>query len=116
MNYQSYGTPLQEQEDWPKIWSANHTQPLMVVESGFPYPFQFLYFDGPKENWLFAENASRFFGDGRVDQIQHFVLHVFHLPVLFGVSLGYARFALFICALFIILHFIGQVNLFYARF
>ena len=64
MNYQSYGTPLQEQEDWPKIWSANHTQPLMVVESGFPYPFQFLYFDGPKENWLFAENASRFFGDG----------------------------------------------------
>lgn len=64
MNYQSYGTPLQEQEDWPKVWSASHTQPLMVVESGFPYSFQFLYFDGPKENWLFAENASRFFGDG----------------------------------------------------
>lgn len=73
MNYQSYGTPLQEQEDWPKIWSADHQQPLMVVESGFPYPFQFLYFDA-KGNWLFAENASRFFGDGvyraeRVPQI-----------------------------------------------
>lgn len=63
MNYQSYGTPLQEQEDWPKIWAEKHTQPLMVVESGFPYPYQFFYFDGPKGHWLFAENASRFFGD-----------------------------------------------------
>ncbi len=63
MNYQSFGTPLQEQEDWPKIWSAKHTQPLMVVESGFPYPFQYLYFDGPKGHYLCAEHAARYFGD-----------------------------------------------------
>ena len=63
MNYQSFGVPLQEQEDWPKIWSANHTQPLMVVEAGFPYAPQFFYFDGPKGHWLIAEHAARYFGD-----------------------------------------------------
>ncbi len=63
MNYQSFGTPLQEQEDWPKIWSANHSQPLMTVESGFPYPPQFFYFDGPEGYNMTAEHAARFFGD-----------------------------------------------------
>ena len=63
MNYQSFGTPLQEQEDWPKLWSAHHTQPLMVVESGFPYLYQYFYFDGPKGNYMCAEHAARYFGD-----------------------------------------------------
>ena len=47
MNYQSFGTPLQEQEDWPKIWSEKHSQPLVSFESSFPYPLQYTYFDGP---------------------------------------------------------------------
>ena len=63
MNYQSYGTPLQEQEDWPAQWAKGHKQPLMVVESGFPYPGQFERFDGAgtKEH-LGAEQAARYFG------------------------------------------------------
>lgn len=63
MNYQSYGTPLQEQEDWPAQWAKGHVQPLMVVESGYPYPGQFERFDGAgaKEH-LGAEQAARYFG------------------------------------------------------
>lgn len=67
MNYQSFGTPLQEQEDWPKQWSEKHTQPLMVVESAFPYPAQYWHFE--KEGIassgfeLGAEHAARYFGD-----------------------------------------------------
>ena len=64
MNYQSYGTPLQEQEDWPAQWAKSHSQPLMVVESAFPYPDQFRRFDvkgGDKEH-LGAEHAARYFG------------------------------------------------------
>ncbi len=63
MNYQSFGTPLQEQEDWPAQWAAKHTQPLMVVETGFPYPSQFEHFDNPKVGFLTAEHAARYFGD-----------------------------------------------------
>ncbi len=63
MNYQAFGTPLQEQEDWPKQWSAKHTQPLMVVESAFPYPMQFWHFDDEKKGSLGAEHAARYFGD-----------------------------------------------------
>ena len=65
MNYQSMGTPVQEQEDWPKQWAEKHTQPLMVVESGFPFFPQFSHFDGrgPGYTWLVAENAARYFGD-----------------------------------------------------
>lgn len=63
MNYQSFGTPLQEQEDWPKQWSMKHTQPLMVVESAFPYPAQFQHFDNPAAGLLGAEHAARYFGD-----------------------------------------------------
>ena len=63
MNYQSFGTPLQEQEDWPKQWSEKHTQPLMVVESAFPYPAQFSHFDKPELGLLGAEHAARYFGD-----------------------------------------------------
>ena len=63
MNYQSYGTPLQEQEDWPAQWAKGHRQPLMSVESAFPYPWQFQRFDkgGSKEH-LGAEQAARYFG------------------------------------------------------
>ena len=67
MNYQSLGTPLQEQEDWPKQWSEKHTQPLMVVESAFPYPAQFWHFEtgtlSHKGFELGAEHAARYFGD-----------------------------------------------------
>ena len=63
MNYQSYGTPLQEQEDWPKIWSEKHTQPLVSFESSFPYPLQYIYFDGPSGHYMTAEHAARYFGD-----------------------------------------------------
>ncbi len=71
MNYQSLGVPLQEREDWPKQWSERHTQPLMVVETGFPVKGQFLHFDkhkgvGNKKaeyTYLFAEHAARYFGD-----------------------------------------------------
>ena len=64
MNYQSYGTPLQEQEDWPAQWAKGHTQPLMVVESAFPYPGQFQHFDkGGYSNHLAAEHAARYFGE-----------------------------------------------------
>jgi hypothetical protein len=63
MNYQSFGTPLQEQEDWPKQWSTHHTQPLMVVESAFPYPKQLRYFDNENLGTLGAEHAARYFGD-----------------------------------------------------
>ena len=65
MNYQSMGTPVQEQEDWPKQWAEKHTQPLMVVESGFPFFPQFSDFEGrgPGYTWLVAENAARYFGD-----------------------------------------------------
>ncbi len=64
MNYQSYGTPLQEQEDWPAQWAKGHTQPLMVVESAFPYPGQFQHFDkGQYANHLAAEQAARYFGE-----------------------------------------------------
>ncbi len=63
MNYQSFGTPLQEQEDWPKQWSQKHTQPLMVVESAFPYPAQYWHFDKPALGSLAAEHAARYFGD-----------------------------------------------------
>ena len=65
MNYQSMGTPVQEQEDWPKQWAEKHTQPLMVVESNFPFLHQFSRFDapGPGYTWLVAENAARYFGD-----------------------------------------------------
>ena len=63
MNYQSYGTPLQEQADWPAQWAKGHTQPLMSVESAFPYPWQFQHFagGGVKEH-LGAEQAARYFG------------------------------------------------------
>ena len=64
MNYQSYGTPLQEQEDWPAQWAARHVQPLMVMETGFPYPAQFMHFDNPKLGSLIPEHAARYFGDG----------------------------------------------------
>ena len=63
MNYQSYGTPLQEQEDWPAQWAARHTQPLMVMETSFPYPAQFMHFDNPKLGSLIPEHAARYFGD-----------------------------------------------------
>lgn len=63
MNYQSFGTPLQEQEDWPKQWAENHTQPLMVVESAFPYPGQFIHFDNPSLGTIAAEHGARYFGD-----------------------------------------------------
>jgi hypothetical protein len=63
MNYQSFGTPLQEQEDWPRQWSEKHTQPLMVVESAFPYPMQFWHFDNSKLGSLATEHAARYFGD-----------------------------------------------------
>ena len=67
MNYQSFGTPLQEQEDWPKQWSQKHTQPLMVVESGFPYPAQYWHFETGSLSRvgfeLAAEHAARYFGD-----------------------------------------------------
>ena len=63
MNYQSYGTPLQEQADWPAQWARGHRQPLMVVESAFPYPGQFSRFDGSgDEEHLGAEQAARYFG------------------------------------------------------
>ena len=63
MNYQSYGTPLQEQEDWPAQWAKGHKQPLMVVESAFPYPGQFERFDGAgTSEHLGAEQAARYFG------------------------------------------------------
>ncbi len=67
MNYQSLGTPLQEQEDWPKQWSEKHIQPLMVVESAFPFPAQFWHFEtggaGRTGFELGAEHAARYFGD-----------------------------------------------------
>ena len=63
MNYQSFGTPLQEQEDWPKIWSEKHSQPLVSFESSFPYPLQYTYFDGPIGHYMTAEHAARYFGD-----------------------------------------------------
>lgn len=64
MNYQSYGTPLQEQEDWPAQWAKKHVQPLMIVESAFPYPGQFQRFDrGGYANHLGAEQAARYFGE-----------------------------------------------------
>ncbi len=70
MNYQSFGTPLQEQEDWPKQWfedKSGRKQPLMVVESAFPYPGQFWHFGqggfGPIGKVLSAEHAARYFGD-----------------------------------------------------
>lgn len=64
MNYQSFGTPLQEQEDWPKQWSeSERKQPLMVVESAFPYPMQYWHFDNDKLGSLGAEHAARYFGD-----------------------------------------------------
>ncbi len=63
MNYQSLGTPLQEQEDWPRQWSEKHTQPLMVVESAFPYPMQVWHFDDESLGSLAAEHAARYFGD-----------------------------------------------------
>ena len=63
MNYQSYGTPLQEQADWPAQWARGHRLPLMVVECAFPYPSQFLRFDQKgKEEHLGAEQAARYFG------------------------------------------------------
>ena len=63
MNYQSYGTPLQEQADWPAQWARGHRQPLMVVESAFPYPGQFSRFGGGgDEEHLGAEQAARYFG------------------------------------------------------
>ena len=63
MNYQSYGTPLQEQEDWPAQWAKGHRQPLMSVESAFPYPWQFQRFDkGGSQEHLGAEQAARYFG------------------------------------------------------
>ena len=63
MNYQSYGTPLQEQEDWPAQWAKSHRQPLMSVESAFPYPRQFGRFDkGGLDEHLGAEHAARYFG------------------------------------------------------
>lgn len=64
MNYQSYGTPLQEQEDWPRQWSEKRGRPLMVVESAFPYPAQIRHFDNPSVGSLGAEHAARYFGDG----------------------------------------------------
>lgn len=63
MNYQSYGTPLQEQEDWPRQWSEKRGRPLMVVESAFPYPAQIRHFDNPSVGSLGAEHAARYFGD-----------------------------------------------------
>lgn len=63
MNYQSFGTPLQEQEDWPQQWSKKHERPLMVVESAFPYPGQWRHFDDDSVGSLGAEHAARYFGD-----------------------------------------------------
>ena len=75
MNYQSLGTPLQEQEDWPKQWSARHTQPLMVVESAFPFPAQYWHFDKPALGTLTAEHAARYFGDAAFTGEDRPVLH-----------------------------------------
>lgn len=64
MNYQSFGTPLREQEDWPAQWAASPTRkPLIPVESGFPYPYQLAHFDKPELGDLTAEHAARLFGD-----------------------------------------------------
>lgn len=63
MNYQSFGTPLREQADWPKQWAQKHTRPLMVVESAFPYSAQYDYFDDRSVGTLGAEHAARYFGD-----------------------------------------------------
>lgn len=66
MNYQSFGTPLQEQEDWPAQWSASERkQPLLVMESGFPYPAQFWHFrsGGASGDEMIPEHAARYFGD-----------------------------------------------------
>ena len=63
MNYQSFGTPLQEQEDWPRQWAANPRQPLFSIECAFPYPNQFWHFDHPELGSLCAEHAARYFGD-----------------------------------------------------
>lgn len=63
MNYQSYGTPMQEQEDWPKLWAEKGTQPLISIECAFPYPMQFWHFDNAKLGSLGAEHAARYFGD-----------------------------------------------------
>lgn len=79
MNYQSFGTPLQEQEDWPKQWAEKHTQPLMVVESAFPYLGQFWQFDAPglgKTGYILAaEHAARYFGDAVFAREEHPVPH-----------------------------------------
>ena len=63
MNYQSFGTPLQEQMDWPAQWAKSHTQPLISVESAFPFPAQFRHFGQARGPYLYAENAARYFGD-----------------------------------------------------
>ncbi len=63
MNYQSFGTPLQEQMDWPAQWSKSHTQPLISIESAFPFPSQFRHFEQARGSYLYAENAARYFGD-----------------------------------------------------
>ena len=83
MNYQSMGVPLQEQEDWPKQWARQHTQPLMTVECDFPFWNQFLHFDlepsrGPAKRlgkksglvYLVNEHAARYFGDDAFRQVQ----------------------------------------------
>lgn len=61
MNYQSLGTPVQEQADWPAQWAARHTQPLMVVESGFPFLPQLSHFT-TGDLYMVAEHAARFLG------------------------------------------------------
>ncbi len=76
MNYQSLGVPLREQEDWPRIWSQKHTQPLMSIEGDFPFHCQLYHFEiepsrgksmyrGVKKglDLLYPENAARFFGE-----------------------------------------------------
>ncbi|MBQ6137924.1 MAG: hypothetical protein IJI73_11205, partial [Kiritimatiellae bacterium] len=76
MNYQSYGTPLQEQEDWPAQWAKGHKQPLMVVESAFPYPCQFDRFDGHGcAEHLGAEQAARYFGPSAFEAERYPVPH-----------------------------------------
>ena len=63
MNYQSFGTPLQEQMDWPAQWAKSHRQPLISIESAFPFPAQFRHFEQARGAYLYAENAARYFGD-----------------------------------------------------
>ena len=36
MTYLGFGVPLQEREEWPRLWSEKKQKPLMIMETGFP--------------------------------------------------------------------------------